>query len=244
MHRSFPSSYINHSQVPSFVVTRRTICQTKLCASPTYSAATECSHRLIAMASLHSISTQSALPPSKMKPKCRPVSKSSQTPVFSREQKQRTKSWVLRSAVEELDVIPVHSTDSTDHQEGVVVGRVEREGGLDAELVSGLGANEGRLSFEGAGEFQGFSSSSSSSSVGDGAGNRENEDMEKLLDRTINATIVLAAGTFAITKLVTIDHDYWHVSHSSIASDRFFYFFVQFVICSWEYLRNSCDFLG
>ncbi|KAK7267127.1 hypothetical protein RIF29_19791 [Crotalaria pallida] len=29
-------------------------------------------------------------------------------------------------------------------------------------------------------------------------------------DRTINATIVLAAGSFAITKLLTIDHDYWH----------------------------------
>ncbi|XP_042950814.1 uncharacterized protein LOC122282835 isoform X2 [Carya illinoinensis] len=162
------------------------------------------------MSSLHYITTQSVLPLSKMKPKCRPVSKSSQTPVFSREQKQRTKSWVLRSAVEELDVIPVHSTDGTDHQEGVVVGRVEREGGLDAELVSVFGANEGRLSFEGAGEFQGFSSSSSSGSVGDGVGNRENEDMERPLDRTINATIVLAAGTFAITKLVTIDQDYWH----------------------------------
>lgn len=34
--------------------------------------------------------------------------------------------------------------------------------------------------------------------------------MEKLIDRAINASIVLAAGTFAITKLLTIDHDYWH----------------------------------
>ncbi|CAN8303143.1 unnamed protein product [Cochlearia groenlandica] len=34
--------------------------------------------------------------------------------------------------------------------------------------------------------------------------------MEKMIDRSINATIVLAAGYFAITKLLTIDHDYWH----------------------------------
>lgn len=30
-----------------------------------------------------------------------------------------------------------------------------------------------------------------------------------LVDRTVNATIVLVAGTFAITRLLTIDHDYW-----------------------------------
>ena len=29
---------------------------------------------------------------------------------------------------------------------------------------------------------------------------------------TINAIIVLGFGTFAVTKLLTIDHDYWHVS--------------------------------
>lgn len=116
--------------------------------------------------------------------------------------------------VEGLDVIPVQSTDSTDQQEGVVVSRAEREGGSETELVSGFAANqEGRLSFEGAGELQGFSSSSSSGSVGDGVGNREGEEFERLVDRTINGTIVLAAGSLAITKLLTIDQDYWHVSH-------------------------------
>ncbi|KAK0602493.1 hypothetical protein LWI29_033988 [Acer saccharum] len=64
------------------------------------------------------------------------------------------------------------------------------------------GFSDGTLSFEG------FSSAtSSSSSIGDGG---EIEDTEKLIDRSINATIVLAAGTFAITKLLTIDQDYWH----------------------------------
>lgn len=114
---------------------------------------------------------------------------------------------LINSMVEELDVIPVQSTDSTDQQEGVVVSRVESEGGLETELVNGFGAShEGRLSFEGAGEFQGFSSSSSSGSVG----KSEHEEIFRLIDRTINATIVLAAGSFAITKLLTIDQDYWH----------------------------------
>ncbi|KAL8140451.1 hypothetical protein V2J09_006472 [Rumex salicifolius] len=34
-------------------------------------------------------------------------------------------------------------------------------------------------------------------------------DVNRLIGRGINAGIVLAAGTFAITKLLTIDHDYW-----------------------------------
>ena len=39
--------------------------------------------------------------------------------------------------VEELNVIPVQSTDSTNQQEGVVLSRVESEGtGLETELVS------------------------------------------------------------------------------------------------------------
>lgn len=106
-------------------------------------------------------------------------------------------------------MIPAQSSDSTDQQEVVVVSRVEA-GNAEGELASqagGLGGSEGRLSFEGVGEFQGF---------GAGLGNEiedsQNEEMERLIDRTINATIVLAAGTFAITKLLTIDHDYWHVS--------------------------------
>ena len=104
-------------------------------------------------------------------------------------------------------MIPVQSSDSTDQQEGVVVSRVEG-GGLEGELanqVSGFGANEGRLSFEGASEFQGFGSGSG---LGDERRRRESEGFERLVDRTINATIVLAAGTYAITRLLTIDQDY------------------------------------
>lgn len=40
----------------------------------------------------------------------------------------------------------------------------------------------------------------------------ENKDSDRLVSRGINAAIVLAAGTVAVTKLLSIDHDYWHVS--------------------------------
>ena len=129
--------------------------------------------------------------------------------------------------MEEFDLIPVQSSDSTDQQEGGVVSRVEMEGG-DGEFAAqagGFGANEGRLSFEGAGEFQGFSSSSAS--VEDGI-RTEGKQMDRLMDRTINATIVLAAGTFAVTKLLSIDSDYWHVSLRIFTSN--FVSFYSFVL--------------
>lgn len=102
---------------------------------------------------------------------------------------------------EELDVIPVQSSDGTDQQEGVVVSRVEGGAGLDGELASQVGGFG--FSFEGGADL-GFGS-------GSGFGDeRESVDMERWIDRTINATIVLAAGTYAITRLLTIDQDYWH----------------------------------
>ncbi|XP_059662616.1 uncharacterized protein LOC132308527 [Cornus florida] len=132
-----------------------------------------------------------------------------QNQIFSRNN-QRTNWVVVGSVAKELDVIPVQSRDMTDHQDGVVSG-TDREieaGEVVNQVVGGFG-NEGRLSFEGAGDFQGFSSSSASSSGGSD-GESEEEDIERLIDRSINASIVLAAGTFAITKLLTIDQDYWH----------------------------------
>ncbi|KAM7498741.1 hypothetical protein LguiA_023155 [Lonicera macranthoides] len=119
--------------------------------------------------------------------------------------------FLLRSMMpKDLDIIPVQSIDSTDHQDSVIVSSgIEREVETeDHQVIAGFG-NEGRLLFEGAGEFQGFSSSSSGTSIGSD-GKSEEEEFVKLLDRTINGTIVLAAGTFAITKLLTIDQDYWH----------------------------------
>ncbi|XVE50349.1 hypothetical protein DITRI_Ditri01bG0155400 [Diplodiscus trichospermus] len=111
---------------------------------------------------------------------------------------------VVSSLADELDVIPVQSEDATDMQEGVPVTQVETEaeGGELVSQVVGFG-NEGRLSIEG------FSSSGSASGNGFGDGEVGRDEMRKLIDRTINASIVLAAGTFALTKLLTIDHNYW-----------------------------------
>lgn len=38
--------------------------------------------------------------------------------------------------------------------------------------------------------------------------------IDESISRTINAAIVLGAGTIAVTRLLTIDHDYWQVSLS------------------------------
>ncbi|RWR90719.1 Peroxisomal membrane protein 2 [Cinnamomum micranthum f. kanehirae] len=120
--------------------------------------------------------------------------------------RRRARDWAVGSVADELDVIPVQSSDSTDQQEGGAVILIEREQEIEGVNQVGGFTNEGRFSFEGgvAGDFQGFSSSAASLEKG------EEEDLEKLIDRAINATIVLAAGTFAITKLLTIDRDYWH----------------------------------
>ncbi|KHG05370.1 Peroxisomal membrane 2 [Gossypium arboreum] len=52
----------------------------------------------------------------------------------------------------------------------------------------------------------------SSSEVGGGHGDDGDghDDVEKLSSRAINASIVLGFGTLAVSKLLTIDHDYWH----------------------------------
>ncbi|EOA38034.1 hypothetical protein CARUB_v10009510mg [Capsella rubella] len=151
-----------------------------------------------AAASLHtSISPRSFLPLSKhslLKPH-----RSSQ--ILLRKIKQR--NCVSCALIgDEIDVIPVQSRDRTDHEDGSVVlmsTETERDG--NETVVVGFGAaatSEGQLSLEG------FPSSSGDEK------RRENEEMEKMIDRTINATIVLAAGSYAISKLLTIDHDYWH----------------------------------
>ncbi|KAI3825770.1 hypothetical protein L1987_07399 [Smallanthus sonchifolius] len=119
---------------------------------------------------------------------------------------KNTVAGAVRAVGKEQDVIPVQSNDITDHQVGSLVGEIEREieGDKEVQLIGGFGGSEGRLSFEG-----GFSSAASSSGGG-GSEVVEGEDLDKLMDRVINATIVLAAGTFGITKLLTIDCDYWH----------------------------------
>ncbi|KAJ6950254.1 hypothetical protein NC651_004042 [Populus alba x Populus x berolinensis] len=159
------------------------------------------------MAALHAIAPHGLLPLSRPK---KTISKNLQNPQFlslklprSQTFSRNKQSWHLNSVVqEEVDVIPVQSGDSVDQQEGMVAIPVEREGTEFAAQVSGFGGSDGQFSFEG------FSSASSSGI--DGESIERQSESERLIDRTINAMIVLGAGTYAITKLLTIDHNYWH----------------------------------
>ncbi|CAM8888168.1 unnamed protein product [Rhodiola kirilowii] len=166
----------------------------------------------MAAASVNTVSSQPFLPLPTPKPKSATAATSSYLKINSVKiplsrthplHKLRTESkLVVKSVAEEFDVIPVQSGDLTDQQDGAAATRSEREEEEIRDLVSGFVNPEGRLSFEGGSGFGG-------ASVGPGKDNDE-EDVVKLIDRCINATIVLAAGSFAITKLLTIDSDYWH----------------------------------
>ncbi|CAH2036521.1 unnamed protein product [Thlaspi arvense] len=151
-----------------------------------------------AASSLHtSISPRSFLSLSKPSPKPR------RPQIFLRNKRSSCVSCALIH--DEIDLIPVQSRDLTDHEEVSVVAMItETERDVAESVVVGFGAatSEGRLSLEGF-------SSSSVADLGDEI-SRESDETEKMIDRSINATIVLAAGTYAITKLLTIDHDYWH----------------------------------
>ncbi|CAI9288384.1 unnamed protein product [Lactuca saligna] len=118
----------------------------------------------------------------------------SQTPKFFPKTKHNADTGIVRAVSKERDVIPVQSNNFTVHQVGILVIEIEREveGGKDVQLIGGFGGSEGRLSFKG-----GFSFASSSS---DGNQVVEGENIDKLIDRTSNATIVLVADTFGITK--------------------------------------------
>ncbi|XP_050383629.1 uncharacterized protein LOC126800320 isoform X2 [Argentina anserina] len=72
----------------------------------------------------------------------------------------------------------------------------------DREVVA---EQESRVLINGSEEIVGLQSESSGS-----GGNGDGDDMEKLTSRALNALIVLGFGTFAVSKLLTIDHDYWH----------------------------------
>jgi protein Mpv17 len=67
---------------------------------------------------------------------------------------------------------------------------------------------ESRLLLNGSEELEALQSLSSSSE-----GKGDEDELDKLTSRAINALIVLGFGTFAVSKLLTIDHDYWHVRY-------------------------------
>ncbi|GLJ34723.1 hypothetical protein SUGI_0698730 [Cryptomeria japonica] len=116
--------------------------------------------------------------------------------------KQSGRNWEMRSLAEDLDVIPVQSNDVVDQQEGRVFIANELEDDLPKNQVGGFNA-EGRFQLETAGAQVQIGTGSQISQM-------EKEEEIKQIDRTINAMIVFAAGTFVVTKMLTVDHDYWH----------------------------------
>ena len=87
--------------------------------------------------------------------------------------------------------------------EAAVPGRLEEP---RDEPLGGSQLDIGGLAFQGdvGGGFAGGGGGAGSGASGGGGGN-------KTLDRGINTAIVLGASTFALTKLLTVDQDYWHV---------------------------------
>jgi protein Mpv17 len=69
--------------------------------------------------------------------------------------------------------------------------------------IGGSQVDIGGLAFQGDMGGGGFAGGSGGAGAGGGDGN-------KMLDRGINTAIVLGASTYALTKLLTVDHDYWH----------------------------------
>ncbi|XP_028751858.1 mpv17-like protein [Neltuma alba] len=96
----------------------------------------------------------------------------------------RTRNWVVGSVTEDREVVSVDN---------------------------GPEETENRLTLKGSDEPEGLSASSSSfSSKMEAGGGGGGDDSDRLTSRAINAIMVLGFGSFAVTKLLTIDHDYWH----------------------------------
>lgn len=125
-------------------------------------------------------------------------------------------SAVISVATQDLtDVIPVNSNDYIDQQQldgagataELDINEANGGGGGSSNQVTGFAFQSGGGSMGSAGGGGGGSIFPSNSSSLEGG-----EELNKMVDRAINTAIVLAASTFAITKLLTVDRDYWHVS--------------------------------
>ncbi|TVU46319.1 hypothetical protein EJB05_05845 [Eragrostis curvula] len=134
-------------------------------------------------------------------PRASTTSSSSAAPSLLRLPKRsarRLRLVLAGAAGDEADVLPGPGGVA----EVAVAGRLEDQG--DAPL-GGSQLDIGGLAFQGdmGGGFAGGGGAGGAGSSGGGDGN-------KMLDRGINTAIVLGASTYALTKLLTVDQDYWH----------------------------------
>ncbi|CAN6282356.1 unnamed protein product [Urochloa humidicola] len=102
------------------------------------------------------------------------------------------------AAGDEADVLPGPGGEA--EAPAAVPGRLEEP---RDEPLGGSQLDIGGLAFQGdvGGGFAGGGGGGAGSGGGDG---------NKALDRGINTAIVLGASTYALTKLLTVDQDYWH----------------------------------
>lgn len=110
---------------------------------------------------------------------------------------RRLRLRAAAAAAEEADVLPGPGAEG----EMAAGGRLEEQ---PEGPIGGSQVDIGGLAFQGDMGGGGFAGGSGGAGAGGGDGN-------KMLDRGINTAIVLGASTYALTKLLTVDHDYWHV---------------------------------
>lgn len=158
-------------------------------------------------------------------------------------------SAVISVATQDLtDVIPVNSNDYIDQQQldgagataELDINEANGGGGGSSNQVTGFAFQSGGGSMGSAGGGGGGGSifPSNSSSLEGG------EELTKMVDRAINTAIVLAASTFAITKLLTVDRDYWHVSDYRIPPpflnfSRYYYYYHFFFFTHFIIIKSS-----
>ncbi|KAH7352224.1 hypothetical protein KP509_19G035500 [Ceratopteris richardii] len=117
---------------------------------------------------------------------------------------------------DDLDVVPTTSNDPVDQQQGgSLLTRVE-----SVSDQSPLGSTPGGFAPDPPFSYDLSSAAATSSGtssttevqvlVASSAEMVPSSNDQQLVDRAINAAIVGAAGAYAIAKILTVDHDYWH----------------------------------
>jgi protein Mpv17 len=161
------------------------------------------------------VATVASTPASRRLP-AHPLSASTAAPSLVRlpgSSRRLRRALRVSAAAEDPDVLPGPGAGDL---EMLPAGLLE-----DLPLPEGaLGGSQldiGGLAFQG--DMGGGFAPGGSTGGGDGGGN-------KMLDRGINTAIVLGASTYALTKLLTVDQDYWHVR------TFFFFFFILTIPCS------------
>lgn len=123
---------------------------------------------------------------------------------------RRSEYWSIGSVADDLDVDV--SPAQTSNRRGHLKDEEEEEDGPSASPeCSQEGPLEAMMMERGVDEGVDDEQEEEEDEAARGGGGKEVKTNIRM-NSAINAGVVLFLGTFAITKLLTIDHDYWHVS--------------------------------